>query len=369
MQEINISLLRSVDRLHDFTDSLFSLECSNATESSKSFLLSCAEARSSRIVLFVLDVGHIELCQNINAFSIAFSNLLKSSGSSSLFLTEVNKTEVTNCSPLVAHSAFVLDADGQSAVSYLSNQSDCEATLSKCVGSAFAAPDAITVSLSRVSAVDLLVGISACPSSLLIFCGIFADDRNVGRSVVGVCHSSVVVAQHLIVAISTIASVESYLVEAVLQVGECLTDVEDLVLVAELCSVDVFTSGSAAVDVTVPATDVVTLLVLQHLASLLEGAVDDERADFHAWAIASGNGSSLKGFHEVHFDSEDAVTYLMLEEDAHCCTIGIESRIDNVLIQVVLEDSLSLAVSQLVGLEVSLVVFNSLLVLSVRSDT
>ena len=340
--ESSISLLCIIDCLHGFANGNLCFVRWYTSVFFEGFLHSSREVGTitvSKLSLFINIDGHINISlteqfffrivsgQGVDACSIVVGSILKSIGNStiySIFLTKIYKTEVTNASPFAALSAFVLHTNGQSAVSYLSNHRDCVAALSKCMSSTFATPDYITY-FSRVNCsissgfishfitcIDCSVVVGALPRGLLILCHVFTDNRNVGHHVVSVSHSSVVITAY--VAICTIACIEGNLVEAILQACECLVDVELSVAYTEFCGEDivVVSVGSSTVDVTIPAfsltTDFSACLVLQHLACLLEGAVHDERAYIHAWAIAGSNGSSLQSFEELDLVDDNAVS-------------------------------------------------------------
>ena len=125
----------------------------------------------------------------------------------------------------------------------------------------------------------------------------FEDYGEVGLNIVSISHSSVVVAQELLVAVSAICCVEGYLIVTVLQILESLVDVECLVLVNELSSVDLVVGRAcaSAVDDTVPAFcfEVALLVRFVGIASLLEGRVHDEAGDVHAFAITDCYGCNL----------------------------------------------------------------------------
>ena len=196
------------------------------------------------------------------------------------------------------------------------------------MGSTFATPDTPTECFSRVSTVDLLVGISALPS-LLVVSSTFTNNRNISGDFVSVCHSCIVVAQHLVVAISTIAGIESYLIVTGLHVCECLADIKLSVCVAELSCINVaFAIAISTIDVAIPtfslATNVVTRLVLKHVTSLCKGMVDNERSNLHARTITSSNGSNLQGFQELNFVKNNAVCQYMLINNVSSNTVWIE---------------------------------------------
>ena len=196
------------------------------------------------------------------------------------------------------------------------------------MGSTFATPDTPTECFSRVSTVNLLVGISALPS-LLVVSSTFTNNRNISGDFVSVCHSCIVVAQHLVVAISTIAGIESYLIVTGLHVCECLADIKLSVYVAELSCVNVaFAIVIATIDVAVPTfsltTNVVTGLILQHVTSLCKGTVDNERSNLHARTITCSNSSNLQGFQELNFFENNAVCQSVLVDNVSSNTIRIE---------------------------------------------
>ena len=373
--EVEVSLLGLVDGLHGLADSLLSLECGNAAVLGKSSLLGCTEARSLAVVLSLVNRSRVELSQSADASCIVISNLLESVSCISNILAKVEETEVTGTSPVTTLSrTLVLQTDGQVTVGYLSNQSNFVAALQECICCTLAAPDAITVSLGGVSAVDQLVGNCASPSLILTLNCILADNGNEGSHIVSVSHSCVVVAQHLFVAISAEGCVELNLIVTVLHASKRLADVELRSFVAELGSRHLHVvASSCAVDVTVPAvcnlTEGIAFLILEgFLAGFYEGAVHNHRADVHALAIACCYSSNLQGLQEHSLCKDNAVGQSMLFNDILGCAVGIELGSFLVLVQVVHEDGLSLAVGQVVLLEVSLGSSNLILIVGVGSS-
>ena len=195
----------------------------------------------------------------------------------------------------------------------------------------FRPPWAPAENLSRVGSVDLVVWISTAPRFNRVNCA-FKNYGDVGFHVISISHSSVVVAKQLLIAISTISSIQRYFVVTVLQVSERLIDIECLIIINELSSIDFIISrtGSSTIDVAIPAfclaTDVLVLVILQHIASLSECAVNDETADVHTLAITNSNSSNSHLFEEIELSLHNAVIVFMLIKDVGNVTVSVILR-------------------------------------------